>query len=453
MFVLLDVEWIETAPTTQHITQMSALRVDEHWDGDTWFEAVICPPDRSLCSQPHMALSGYSQTDFENGESIEDAMRCLSLWLLESDTLCLWSADAKQVFAAAWQRVFCAPISHLMVSVNHKVQKFVKRKNITAGNLYTISSALGLPLLSPQHRSTNDVVTMQRLLQKLEFSQDRIIQRPLSKPAVQERNQRMMLSSEFLYFYTHDSKIFHARNCRAIRNVLHLEGCVKYKTASKRRRPCKICNPQPDVNRLPPPPVTPHVPTDSELKSAMHNSEIVRARMLGGGTVEIKRGNLVGCCHYYIHPGKMTKEHLTRHDCVKKQCPFFEKYEDSGYWQNQKQKKKSKEGIKRQRRMEKAKAAALAEALQTAKEKFQACADATQSPMDIIRVEMPKAGEYIIFYVSDYPFADGNRFPEFLQSAHRQCPCRHIKLRHIKDVDGHFVTREEFQVRKPGWSK
>ena len=45
------------------------------------------------------------------------------------------------------------------------------------------------------------------------------------------------------------------------------------------------------------------------------------------------------------------------------------------------------------------------------RENFQAYADRIDSEIDIIRVEKHT---YVLFYVSDNAFADGNRFPEFL---------------------------------------
>ena len=55
---------------------------------------------------------------------------------------------------------------------------------------------------------------------------------------------------------------------------------------------------------------------------------------------------------------------------------------------------------------------------------------------------------YTVFYVSDNPFADGDRFPSFLDALRETEPQSRFRLRHIRDVDGHFVTREEFRVRR-----
>ena len=52
-----------------------------------------------------------------------------------------------------------------------------------------------------------------------------------------------------------------------------------------------------------------------------------------------------------------------------------------------------------------------------------------------------------VFYVSDFAFADGIRFPEFLETVRFFIPFYRLNLRHIRDVDGHFVTIEEYRQR------
>lgn len=75
--------------------------------------------------------------------------------------------------------------------------------------------------------------------------------------------------------------------------------------------------------------------------------------------------------------------------------------------------------------------------------------DEIDSDMEIIRIEKDPSKEYRIFYVSDNRFADGNLFPDFLKFLKAQNPRWRIVLRHIRDIDGHFVTRDEFFARRP----
>ena len=63
-------------------------------------------------------------------------------------------------------------------------------------------------------------------------------------------------------------------------------------------------------------------------------------------------------------------------------------------------------------------------------------------------IEINQIKPCIIFLgVSEYPFADGDRFPKFLETARFFFPDYCLNLRHIRDVDGHFVTIEEYQQR------
>ena len=80
--------------------------------------------------------------------------------------------------------------------------------------------------------------------------------------------------------------------------------------------------------------------------------------------------------------------------------------------------------------------------------------------MYIVRVEKERTNRYKVFYVSEnslpllsvfvpeYSFADGNRFPDFLSTIRFFFPRASINLRHIRDVDGHFVTITEYLSRK-----
>lgn len=50
-------------------------------------------------------------------------------------------------------------------------------------------------------------------------------------------------------------------------------------------------------------------------------------------------------------------------------------------------------------------------------ELFQSYIDDAGYAMQIVRVDMERVNRYRVFYVSEYPFADGDRFPKFLETA------------------------------------
>lgn len=58
----------------------------------------------------------------------------------------------------------------------------------------------------------------------------------------------------------------------------------------------------------------------------------------------------VAWCHHRMHWGNMTLKMVKKHECLKKQCPFLEKFEDHPYWKQRaikKQKKKEKKNVLR----------------------------------------------------------------------------------------------------------
>lgn len=453
MLVLVDVEWIEVVKKAKHMTQIAAMRVNDFWEEAAEFSAIICPPDDSLCYRQHMAFSGYPAEVFLTGLTAEEAILLFAEWLEKDDVLCVWHYESKLVLEAAWKAAVGKPLRKKVVCANHKIYDIAEEKKITGRSLYSIALSMGIPAPTPQHCSRNDVVMMRSLFSEVKLSQKQLEsspQRGKVKDQAQERNRRIIDKSPYLYFYVRGSRVFHTRDCRVIQGVENLEGCTLYKNAVKERRPCRICSPQPEALPVPKPEGKRYVPTLEEKERAGRNKEVIRARMLGGAVLEIRRGNIVGCCHNLIHPGKLTKSLMLEHDCLGKQCAFFEKYQESGYWQEQLRKKKQRESRKREKQLSKAAAAAEMETLQLVRENFQACAEATDSALDIIRVENPKSGEYTVFYVSDNRFADGNRFKDFTKEVTQRYRCKRIMLKHIRDVDGHFVTREEYYARKRG---
>lgn len=185
--------------------------------------------------------------------------------------------------------------------------------------------------------------------------------------------------------------------------------------------------------------------TDGQIMSfAADHKEVVKARLIGGSVVRVCRGNIVGFCHIQTHPGKLTKNLLREHECLEKKCPFLEKYEDSPFWIDYQRRCLARSSAKQNKKKKKIALDAEAALLSDLRVAFQMCADFTDSPMDVIRVDLPNPWTYRIFYISDNRFADGNRFPEFLEVMREKYHHHRIILRHIKDVDGHFVTRDEY---------
>ena len=176
--------------------------------------------------------------------------------------------------------------------------------------------------------------------------------------------------------------------------------------------------------------------------------EIIRVKLLGGEVHFLPCKSVIGCCHNMLHPGKLTRQLLNGHNCLEKQCPFLEKYEDRPFWMAYKKKLLAKSVAKQQKKNKKAKERSKAAMQSRLRDIFQGYADATGTEIIVVRVEPANRHTYRVFYVSDNPFLDWNMFPVFLAAVERAFSGQRISLRRIKDMDGHFVTKGEYCARK-----
>lgn len=175
-------------------------------------------------------------------------------------------------------------------------------------------------------------------------------------------------------------------------------------------------------------------------------AECVTTRLLDGRTVEVSFRALVGCCHNRIHPGKLTRKLMEAHDCLGKECRFFEKYEDADYWREKNRKAAAKKKHRQKQTLEKVQQQRREADALTLKDLFQTYADDAGYVLRIVRVQEEKKGLIKVFYVSENRFRDGNLFPNFLSRILEEHPRYSILMRHIQDVDGHCVTLEEYDA-------
>ena len=263
-----------------------------------------------------------------------------------------------------------------------------------------------------------------------------------------ERNHHLIAKMQYNYIFLPGSSIFHTRDCPCVLHARKIEGSVSFGMAAKGRTPCRICNPSLEIQAEPHTETVEPENAKKRQKPIANQDEMIKARLLGGNIVEIRRGKIVGFCHNLSHPGKLTKGILDEHRCLAKQCPFLERYEDAPFWIQRKAKKLAKHRSRQCRKERKALLNAEVESMAALRVEFQKFADTTNSEMEIIRVERPNLYSYTVFYVSDNPFEDADRFPQFLDAVRADNNWNRINLRHVKDIDGHFVTCEEYHARK-----
>ena len=262
--------------------------------------------------------------------------------------------------------------------------------------------------------------------------------------ARREAIQDVIDRTEYNYLFLNGSNVFHRRGCKACLNAKSagdILGSIDYATAARQRRPCKLCKPTPDMESDG---REEDIAEKPKLSLTEPRNEVIKVRLLTDEVIPIKRKNIVGWCTYKLHKGAINKALLEEHQCLEKNCGFLIKNDLSTYWAAQEQAAAEKKRRKEQIKQEKAKAEALQQKMQNLAADWQIKLDEIGSDMYIVRVERETRTRYRVFYVSDNAFADGNRFPEFVDMVRREHPGKSVNMRHIRDVDGHFVTRDEY---------
>ena len=59
-----------------------------------------------------------------------------------------------------------------------------------------------------------------------------------------------------------------------------------------------------------------------------------------------KKDNAIAYCHSKQHQGFMSENIIKAHGCLRKNCPYLEKYENMQYWKDRAKKKADKKARK-----------------------------------------------------------------------------------------------------------
>ena len=235
---------------------------------------------------------------------------------------------------------------------------------------------------------------------------------------------------EYPYAYIQGSKVFHRSNCCLLARSIRIIGCEEYKEAARKRLPCRVCKPEPALKPDP-----------------ARENELVNVRLTGLGRATVNSKNIVGICHRKLHPGKLTRKLMEKHNCIEKNCPSFEMCPDSSYWIGKRTKKAdsriNREHKKANKTLEKNREAELDDLRNT----LQSLADDSGYGIKIIRLDRSDPENLKVFFVSDCD-DDEFRYPNVFSAAHFYCPDTSVEMRHIRNTDGDFVTINEYENRR-----
>lgn len=491
MYVLLDMEWIEftseSGETSRRITQLSTDRVATKWLTVSRADYLIAPLFPENTDWGNIAYNGHPKKKFIKGVSEDACVEDFVLWLEEDDVIFCWSPDTKETL--------CEKIAHYINDVpncpcfclQEKITELLCGNTPDTLSFYTTVRKSGVELEAVEHCSRSDVDLMRLMLAGLGSKATAILGSALAETDIPnknsdshqkraarlKRNAHLIQRQNYQYLYTPDSQVFHCNTCHYVLDAEVLLGTPYYRRAAKHRRPCKIC--KPDLSYL----VQPALPQNTVVqmvKSDTSNAisdrkkkpfiprvligplptpdEPVLVTLLGLEKRTVLQDEIIGCCHYEQHPGKITVDLIKRHHCLKKRCNFFEKYEVSSLWIENERKMAQKElhksyraYVKKAKAERKAKEATEADALDALKTEFQRFMDALHYTVRIIRLEMQAKNVYRVFYVSDKPVLDSLYYPNFLAIVEVNHPKYQLTMQHIRDIDGHYVTIEEYEDR------
>lgn len=185
------------------------------------------------------------------------------------------------------------------------------------------------------------------------------------------------------------------------------------------------------------------------------NTQYKTVKLVGGYVEILDLDKIIGYCHNKIHCGAVTKNIIKTHECLSKQCRYFEKYEDAPYWsrvmQSLEAKALQKERKKNIAANEVARKAKIINECDRIKQEAQHFAVQNTFNIIITRVihsPIKNGFKYIINYVSDVPYDDWYTYREIATALGKIYHCK-FKLRHVRLPDGRYMTTDAWKKRFP----
>lgn len=166
-------------------------------------------------------------------------------------------------------------------------------------------------------------------------------------------------------------------------------------------------------------------------------NEYIETKLITGDRLYISKKSVVGYCHFSEHKGSITKPLLKKHECVSKECHYFEKYKDNPYWKGVEQAQAAKQKRRETaRRIKKEEEQQLREWIDTA----QKIADDLEFELKVITIKkVPHKKYYILFYLSKLSKNDWYLYFELAKAFGAKLGGR-VELRHIIDINGYYAT-------------
>lgn len=174
------------------------------------------------------------------------------------------------------------------------------------------------------------------------------------------------------------------------------------------------------------------------IKCSLKPGEKIKTTLLSGETVIIRKTQLVGYCHYSLHPGNLTAKLMADHECLKKNCRCFEKNISCPYWLAY-QSKKNAQRIKKAQEQRKIKEEEDIQLLLI--REIQRMADQLPWEIKILQVlRKSDSNSTIVYYISKASIDDSPRFHCMVKPLRALLKTKKVIFKHIKNPDGTYAV-------------
>lgn len=238
MYILADIEWVELTNKQKSLTQLSALRVDEHWDGNELFTSLCRPRSKHFCHWSHIAYTGADSDAFRNSPAAAEVLHTFNLWLQPDDIVLWWGDQPQKVFMDMMTQIAHLSPPKAMYHLNPYFKAYVKDGMPTKGSPYQLAEARNIPVFSPAHDSRNDVLMLQRLLQSVALDPT-CFRKPLPVASSFLTTARNCTAP---FHYVPDTNIIHHPPCSALQPDDVVHGHFTLQNAFRKHAvPCMTC--------------------------------------------------------------------------------------------------------------------------------------------------------------------------------------------------------------------
>ncbi|MDE5755333.1 MAG: hypothetical protein K2H89_12475 [Oscillospiraceae bacterium] len=166
-------------------------------------------------------------------------------------------------------------------------------------------------------------------------------------------------------------------------------------------------------------------------------NKLITVRLIDGKWAnKVNREMIIGYCNYKLHPGALTEQLLKSHACMQKKCPYLKRLQDRKFWKDRQDKLEHKKILKQTKQAQEEISRKLLAEAQWLAVNYHVAIEIMQVSFDADR------NFYKIFYISDKSQDDHEEYLDFLR-AYRYLKHAGAELRHIRDMNGNYVTKKE----------